>query len=175
MGSLVWSTTGASSQGAPGKAGWGPTPQARTLTHQGVSQALSKEPWETLCPCPLPGQSSAVEPTPTPALLPAPPPKQSALSASDCQPAFLFRVLPLWSQTAPWLVGTWACNYLQASRSSSGAACLPGSLRTSWRPEVRLIVTSEGPLHWARKDPNSSRGKPQQKGLPSPPAGISYS
>lgn len=52
MGSLVWSTTGASSQGIS-REGWlGPAPQACTLIHPGVSQALSKEPWETLCPCP---------------------------------------------------------------------------------------------------------------------------
>lgn len=54
MGSLVWSTTGASSQGIS-REGWlGPAPQACTLIHPGVSQALSKEPWETLCPCPQP-------------------------------------------------------------------------------------------------------------------------
>lgn len=48
MGSLVWSTTGPAHRRAPGKAGGGPTPQAPTLDHRGVSQALSKEPWETL-------------------------------------------------------------------------------------------------------------------------------
>lgn len=49
-------------------------------------------------------------------------------------------------------MGTWACNYLWASQSPPGAACLAGSLRTSWRSGVRLRVTSEGPAHWARKD-----------------------
>ena len=50
MGSLVWSTTGASSQGSSPEGWLGPAPQARTLTHQGVSQ----DPFQGALGKPLP-------------------------------------------------------------------------------------------------------------------------
>lgn len=54
MGSLVWSTTGASSQGSS-REGWlGPAPQARTLTHQGVSQGPFQGALGNPLPLPLP-------------------------------------------------------------------------------------------------------------------------
>lgn len=112
MGSLVWSTTGASSRGSS-REGWlGPrSPSMHPYSPRGFSGpfqgALGNPP--PLAPALQVLSCGATTHTTGP--LPTPPPEQSALSASACQPAFLFRVLPLWSQSAPSLVGTWACNY----------------------------------------------------------------
>lgn len=54
MGSLVWSTMGQLTGELPGRLAGAPLPKHAPSTHQGVSQALSRELWETLCLCPQP-------------------------------------------------------------------------------------------------------------------------
>lgn len=98
MGSLVWSSTGQLTGELLGRLAGAPFPKPAPSLTKGILRP--KEPWETLCPYPPLSvrQSSAMEPTPK--QLSSLPSKQSALSASDCQFAFPFRVLPLWSQAA---------------------------------------------------------------------------
>lgn len=148
MGSLVWSTTEANSQGSSQEGWLGPhSPSMHPHSPRGFSGPFQEVLGNPL-PCPQwsqhPHQPSS------------PPPKQSAFSVSACQPAFPSGSCPCGHRQLPslWEPGpviTYGPLGLPLGLAASLRVC-----RASWRPGVRPTpLGQEGHHTPLQGDPNT--------------------